>query len=123
MAHEMTGLHVFDTYAGVLAGWPSPETVVNGAREKAEGLRKWEGPAPIHIVEPRRVTSHPATVAGRQPALIPRWTYMALLEGPPKDAKMHGSHILLVWFSDSRPGERVELPDVDVAALAEDFKF
>lgn len=104
---------VYHPYEGCLEGWPSPESCVAQAREKAKSL--FPDTIPVLVVEPeRRQPKVEPHMRDMVPPLIPRLAYVALLHGPAltsKDPRLDASELVLIWFSDQL--ERPGLPFID----------
>ena len=100
----------YATYSGSLEGPPTVEQMYKSARRQAEKL--W-GDRSLLIIEP-------PIKPGK---MLPKWTHMAWVTGPPMDKEADGSHLIVVWFSEESCFNNYEdvIGAVDWNKHAEDF--
>lgn len=108
--YRIKSIYTTQTYGGWLEGRPSKESVVKTFRA---ALAKMWGERPT-FVKPMD--------DGRNGAL-PQWMHAAWVDGPETNDDAHGSHLVIVWFSDKQPSAEEALDGVDWKKHAEDFWY
>src|ERR1700722_3769215 len=87
------------TYLGVLTGRPSVQHSIDQAKRQAKEL--W-GERPTLVIDP--------TIKGKR---LPEWVHMVWARGPEKDPDNHGSHLVIIWWSEMQPDTDRVLAAVD----------
>jgi hypothetical protein len=107
---SITHSYSYRTYDGVLEGRPSVALMIRSTREQA--IRLWGQHIPSFVIEPATKNN-----------ILPGWTHMICATGPAKSEEMHGSHLIIIWFSEFTPDTNRVLSMVDWEKHAEDFEY
>ena len=100
----------YRTYSGSLEGAsPSVTVMIESAKQEAEKL--W-GTRTTLVINP-----------GVKGSRLPSWTHMIEAHGPPKNEDMHGSELIIIWWSEMQPDTDRVLQAVDWEKHASDFQY
>jgi hypothetical protein len=99
----------YRTYLGSLEGAPSVAVMIESAKQQVKKL--W-GERTIFLIDP--------IVKGK---FLPRWTHILWATGPAKDEEMHGSELVILWYSELPPETDRVLSAVDWEKHAKDFQY
>ena len=118
---SISHFYSYRTYSGCLEGVPPLESTYNSIRNQAKKL--WGMAIPIYIMEPI-IQVIPKKHHFGPYEMLPAWTHMVWADGSAKDSENHGSHLVIVWFSEEPIVSVSDIVDkVDWAAHAEDFQY
>ena len=106
---QIDSSYSYKTYGGSLEGSPSPKSRIESARQNAEDL--W-GVRPTYLIEP-----------GIKNGRVPVWTHMIWAQGPSLNEEMHGSELVVIWFSEMSPDTDRVLSVIDWTKHAKDFEY
>ncbi len=110
----------YRTYSGCLEGYPPLDSVYNSIRNR---IKKLWGDRPVHIIEPE-IKIIPKQHHFGPYDVLPQWTHIVWAHGPEKDPENHGSHLVIVWFTNEAIVMVDDILDqVDWQAHAEDFQY
>jgi len=106
----LDAIYITRTYAGVLEGIPDEAYVLDSARSQARALFGSDRPTYL------RVDPHHQR--------LPTCRTIAWIIGPEMDKSMHGSHCVVIWFSDTPSLDpHTILGDTPWEDVAKDFEY